>query len=77
MEWQMILARLWNLIFGINWTVGLGDRPTCDAADDWECGPQGAGYLPVESEQAALAEAAERERAAAKVRERKLEESDE
>jgi hypothetical protein len=68
----MILSRLWNYLFGINWTVGLGDRPSCDAADDWECGPQGAGYLPVESERAAQAEAAERERAAVKVRERKL-----
>lgn len=43
-----MLKRLWNWIFGINWTIGLGDGPSRNHEDDWECGPQGAGYLPLD-----------------------------
>lgn len=46
------MRKLWNSIrdffSDLAWTYGLSDGPSCDAADDWECGPQGAGYLPVE-----------------------------
>lgn len=45
-----MLKRLWDFIFGFDWLIGLGDRPARDCEDDWECGPQGAGYLPLESE---------------------------
>jgi hypothetical protein len=48
-----MLKRLWNAISGLDW-LGLGDRPARDADDDWECGPQGAGYLPVEGEAVTL-----------------------
>lgn len=45
-----MLKRLWHFLFGPDWTVGLGDPPMCDAESEWECGPQGAGYLPLELE---------------------------
>jgi hypothetical protein len=44
-----MLKRLLNAIFSLDW-LGPGDHPARDADDDWECGPQGAGYLPVEGE---------------------------
>lgn len=45
-----MLRYLWNLLFGLDWNIGLGDCPPRDVESDWDCGPQGAGYLPMENE---------------------------